>query len=118
MDHRNEPVSHFRLKLQELHVDLDRLQQALVLFCGDDEYIRLIEKARLADELAGAVRRLARCPRYWHASADDRTLRVDCSDDQCHNPEHTKYVVCEHPSHDAREALARYDALTSEAPNA
>lgn len=38
--------------------------------------------------------------------SDPRTLRSDCADDQCNNPQHISYHRCDHRWHDIDEALA------------
>ncbi len=45
-----------------------------------------------------------RCPIFGHTDGT-RNRRIDCSDDQCINARHIRYVECQHPSHDAVEVL-------------
>lgn len=75
------------------------------------------EAVRVADVLS----KFTRCPYFGHTDeqrADhtnpDRRRRIDCSDDQCMNPEHTRYVECDHPAHDAREVLVALRAALAE----
>lgn len=50
-----------------------------------------------------------RCPLFGHTD-DSRRRRIDCSDDQCRNPDHTRYVECDWPWHDVQEALDAFHA--------
>ncbi len=59
------------------------------------------------ERLVSVLKKFIRCPIFGHED-NTRNRRIDCSDDQCMNIKHISYVECQHPSHDAVEALEPY----------
>ncbi len=75
--------------------------------------LRNLAPAMLAVVAAALKAHERRCPLYGHEDGT-RRRRVDCSDDQCRNSEHTRYVECDHSWHDVEEAKAAFAAAVRE----
>lgn len=89
---QSDEIDHLRAVLERMQPVVDAAQRAHPKQCPRSGHWRPCGVLTEADR-----------PEQF---ADPRTRRIDCSDDQCQNRDHIRFIRCDHSWHDMDDALA------------